>query len=65
MYTKFQLAQLYFPDLNDRSARRRLNRWIHQANGLQQELESTGYSPLQHSFSQKQVEIIYKYLGEP
>lgn len=64
-YTKFQIAQLYFPELDDRSARRKLARWMQQAHGLMPALRQTGYNPRQHGFTQKQLAIVYEYLGEP
>lgn len=65
MYTKFQIALQYFPELDERSARRKLNRWINQASGLRQALDRTGYHPQQHGFTHKQLLLLYDYLGEP
>ena len=67
MYSKFQIALQYFPHLIDRpeSASRSLRRWMNQCKGLNQALADTGYSPKQQSFSDRQVQIIHEFLGDP
>lgn len=67
MYTKFQIALQYFPHLIDRpdSASRSLRRWMHNARGLIPALQATGYRESQQYFSDRQVQILHEYLGEP
>lgn len=64
-YTKFQIAVQYFPYMNERSARRALNRWMQQAKGLTEALEKAGYHRNQKGFMQKHVDLIHEYLGDP
>ena len=64
-YTKFQIALLYFPELEDRAARKKLQRWMHQAKGLMEAMKQTGYDEHQHGFTQRQKELVFEYLGEP
>ena len=66
--TKKELALKYWdgPLPNDiRSVTNRLMRWIAKKEGVLDELRSYGYNKHAHCFTPKQVEIIYKYLGEP
>ena len=65
--TKFQLALQYFPDQldNSDSAVRRLIRWIDNTRGLLPALQAAGYRRTQHAFTQRQLALIYEYLGEP
>lgn len=67
MYTKFQIALQYFPHLidNPESATHALRRWMNQCKGLNQALHDTGYNRRQQYFSERQVEIIHDFLGEP
>lgn len=67
MYTKYQLAAQYFPDQIDNAkvAVRHLIRWIYNTHGLMPALENTGYIRTQHHFTDKQVQLIFEYLGEP
>ncbi len=67
MYAKFQIALQYFPHLinNPESATHALRRWINQCKGLNQALQKTGYKHRQQYFSERQVQIIHDFLGEP
>ena len=68
MQTKFQLALQYFPDTDlahSDSAVRRLKRWKRQSRGLMAALEAAGYHDRQKALSERQVAIVYEYLGEP
>ena len=67
MYTKFQIALQYFPHLidNPESASRSLRRWMNHCKGLNEALKDTGYSNQQQYFSDRQVQIIHDFLGEP
>lgn len=64
-YTKYQIALRYFPDLNPDSASRRLRRWMHSVKGLKPALKEAGYSDRQQFFSERQIAILYEFLGEP
>lgn len=66
--TKKELALQYWdgPLPNDEKYPvRRLMYWIRGNADLMRELESSGYRSNQRLFTQKQIKIIYKYLGEP
>ncbi|MBQ0159428.1 MAG: DUF4248 domain-containing protein [Bacteroidales bacterium] len=62
---KYDLAQAYFPDVSPASAARLLNRELHHNPDLWQSLLDANYSPSQKRFTPLQVQIIYRYLGEP
>lgn len=64
MFTKFQIALRYFPDSPD-SAVHRLRYWIDHCAPLCQALAETGYKRTSKSFTKKQIELIFEYLGEP
>ena len=64
-YTKQELALLYFPDSDPRTATRHLMRWINRNPTLQQELNTTGYYSNSKYFTTRQVCAILDYLGEP
>ena len=51
MKTKREIAQIYFPKLTADSAVRKLSR--------------TGYKSGNHTLSDRQISMIYDYLGEP
>lgn len=63
--TKTDLARQYFPDATPQSALRMLNRYMHRAVGLLDELTRAFYRPDDRHLTPRQVQIIYAYLGEP
>lgn len=66
MYSKLELAQLYFPDTVDKAvARRHLMTWIKQCLPLWQEIQRLGYQKRCQYFSPRMVGRICEYLGEP
>ena len=64
-YSKQELAMLYFPDSDPRTAACHLMRWINRNKQLRKELTATGYYPHSKYFTTRQVCIILDYLGEP
>lgn len=63
---KVQIARLYFPKLEDKSALNALSRAINGDRLLREELETeTSYNKWKHSFTPRQVEIIIKHMGPP
>lgn len=64
-YTKQELARMYAPELTDKAAGKRLCQWMKLCRPLWMELEKTGYQPLQRILNPRQVELIFRYLGEP
>ena len=62
---KTDIAQKYFPDVDEQSAMRLLNREIHGTRGLLEALNASGYNARAHRLTPRQVEILYRYLGEP
>ena len=65
MYTKKELALMYFPESCPRTAVNHLMAWIRRCTPLWEELQMMGYSKTSKSFSPKQVKAIVDYLGEP
>ena len=55
LYTK-ELAAMYFANLK---------RWIDRNESLKNELTETGYIEGQRVFTPRQVELVFRYLGEP
>ena len=64
MYKK-ELACLYFKNSTPNSATIQLSRWIVRNQKLHDELTLLGYHKCQRSFTPRQVELIFYYLGEP
>ncbi len=64
-YTKHELAHLYNPTQCYVSAMRTLRTWIERNEKLGKALSEHGYIPSQHSYTPKQVELIFTYLGKP
>ena len=65
MYTKKELALMYFPESQPRTAVNHLMVWIRRCRPLWAELQNMGYCKTNKSFSPKQVKAIDYYLGEP
>ena len=64
-YTQRELAKMYAPELTEKSAGKRLCQWIKMCKPLWEELQKTGYNPLQRILNPMQVRLIFSYLGEP
>ena len=64
-YTKKELALMYFPESNPRTAVNHLMAWIQRCTPLWNELLAMGYHKLSKAFTPKQVKAIIDYLGEP
>ena len=64
-YTKKELALMYFPESNPRTAVNHLMAWIHLCAPLWEELLAMGYHKQSKAFTPKQVKAIVEYLGEP
>ncbi len=64
-YTKKELSKLYAPELTEKAAGKRLCQWIKLCKPLWDELQKTGYNPLQRILNPMQVRLIFRYLGEP
>lgn len=62
---KHQLASLYFPLANKKTALRRLERWVMINKDLVKSLDLTGYNKNQNILTNAQVLLFFKYLGEP
>ena len=65
MKTKRELAQTYFPLITADSAVRKLTTWIKNCKPLMKKLAKTGYKDGVHTLSDRQILMIYDYLGEP
>jgi len=64
-YSKGELAAAYAPDVAQKTALNRLNAWIHHNPDLVEALNTTHYRERQKLLTARQVELIFKYLGEP
>lgn len=64
-YTKGELALLYTPWVERKSAARNLRRWIVRNSELSNVLQTLGYRPSDRILSAAQVREIVRYLGEP
>lgn len=64
-YTKKELALMYFPDSNPRSAVNHLMAWIRRCTQLWEALQKMGYQKMSKSFTPRQVKVIIEELGEP
>lgn len=65
---KYELALKYWDGQvpqNPKVVTNRLMRWINQNKPLLRELRKTRYQAKNREFTPHQVEIIYKFLGEP
>ena len=64
-YTKKELALLYFPSSQPRTAVKHLMAWISRCTDLSQQLYDMGYRLNVKGFTPRQVKAIVDYLGEP
>ena len=64
-YTKKELALMYFPDSNPRTAVNHLMSWICRCTPLWEELHAMGYHATSKAFTPRQVKAIVEQLGEP
>ncbi len=67
MYTKYQIALQYFPELENNPilAVRRLRIMINRCFDLKKVLVLTGCKTYSKSFTPQQVRLIYHFLGDP
>ena len=65
IYTKQELAMLYFPNSSPHVATNHLARWIRRCAPLKEALAKTGYRPKARILTLKQLRLIYEHLGEP
>ena len=65
MKTKREIATLYFPNINPKSASEKLTSWINNCKPLVRKLSRTGYKRGTHTLTERQISMIYDYLGEP
>ena len=64
-YGKGELAQLYCPYIEPKTAVAKLNRWISLKPGLKEALIATGLRHSAKQFTPAQVQLIVEGLGEP
>ena len=60
-----ELALLYFPNSNKRSASTQLGRWLRQNAKLKIQLLKLGYQPRKKILTPGQVKLIVDCFGEP
>ena len=64
-YGKSELAQLYCPDIEPKTAVAKLNQWIALKPGLKEALANTGLQHCAKQYTPAQVRLIVDALGEP
>ena len=64
-YGRMELAQLYCPGIEPKSAWKKLKSWIELYPGLTERLHALGYDGSTRSFTPAQVRLIVEALGEP
>jgi hypothetical protein len=65
-YGRMELALMYNPKLSSGHAWRKLKYWIEHNKALADALAQSGYNRShRHSFTPKEVALIFEYLGEP
>ena len=60
-----ELSQMYFPNSSPKSAGTQLLRWLKYNRKLWDELAEAGYTRGQRLLTPRQVELVFRYLGEP
>ena len=65
MKTKREIATLYFPNKNPKSAFEKITVWINNCKPLVRKLSRTGYKSGTHTLADRQISIFFDYLGEP
>lgn len=65
VYRKSELARMYFPEADTKTALQGLARWIKRCTELRKALEAVGYEKNRRFFRKPEVELIVKFLGEP
>ena len=65
IYSKQELALMYFPEAKSHTAVNHLMRWINRCGQLRSELEAAHYRPSNRHFTARQVRLIVDYLGFP
>ena len=65
MKTKREVAKMYFPQITADSAVRKLTCWINNCKPLARKLSKIGYRTGTHTLTDRQIGMIYDYLGEP
>ena len=64
-YSKKELALMYFPDSQPRTAVNHLMAWIRRCTTLWQQLQDMGYQTTCKAFTPREVRVIVNQLGEP
>lgn len=65
VYSKQELALMYFPGSKPHTAVNHLMRWICRCAPLLDALEAAHYSPHNRYFTTRQVQLIVDFLGAP
>lgn len=64
-YSKKELALMYFPDSNPRTAVNHLMSWIYRCTPLWEKLQGYGCKKTAKWFSPREVRAIVEHIGEP
>ena len=64
-YTKAELAMMFFPDSQPRTAVRHLMSWIKRNRAISKYFEEHEHNPFSKFFTSREVRVIIDNLGEP
>lgn len=64
-YAKQELAMLYFPDTDPKTATNHLMRWLNRSPALLEKLKDMHYRRSDKFFTPRQVDLVVDFLGEP
>ena len=64
-YTRREIAMMYFPESTPKNAVRRLRIAIERCEPLNGELNKYVNSAYRKTLSRREVNLLFKYLGEP
>ena len=64
-YSKKELALMYFPDSDPRTAVKHLMAWLNRCTQLSEQLQAMGYRKSHKTFTPRQIVAIIDFLGEP
>lgn len=65
IYSKQELALMYFPEAKSHTAVNHLMRWINRCGQLRSALEAAHYYTYSRHFTARQVQLIVDFLGFP
>lgn len=65
MYSHKELAVMYYPNIQPRSASAQFGRWMRKNEDLMSELVKAGFYVGQRVYSPRQIEVLIVHIGIP